>query len=145
MMGAPVAPQHAWSSPVVPPPNHGSTRAPAAGPAVQQQLLEEVENGLLLHFSSTQTQLLSAYGFTHHIHPTSVVPKMDGLVQAGWRRVHDYFFPPGGSVNDRVNYLNLHYDKMDAVLTYAVRHLRCFMAKIDIKAFFRHIGTDPSD
>lgn len=34
---------------------------------------------------------------------------------------------------------------MDAALAYVARYPGCFMAKIDIKAFFRHISTDPID
>jgi hypothetical protein len=145
MHGAPVAPQHAWPAVVQAQPNHNSALAVEAKSSVEQQLVDEIRSGILLRFNGNRMQSLQPFGFLSHVHPMGAVEKLDGPTRVGWRIVHDYSFPKGGAVNDCINYLRLQYDKMDAALAYVARHKGCYMAKIDITAFFRHLPTDPSE
>ena len=107
--------------------------------------MDEIDTGMLLKFEEKRLSALQPFGFVSHVHPMGAVEKLDGTTRVGWRIVHDYSFPKGGAVNDRINYVRLQYDKMDAALAYVARHPGCYMAKIDVTAFFRHLPTDPSD
>jgi hypothetical protein len=73
------------------------------------------------------------------LHPVGLLPKGDTKV----RLIHDFSSPGGASLNDYIDYVRCSYDKLD--VAYAAMRTGCWLAKIDIEAFFRHIGMDPFD
>lgn len=145
LWGAPVCALGQWPDAVPPPCNHASVYEQGATSIVHQQLCEEVESGLLLRLSGSRVQQLKPYGFLDHVHPMGAVPKMEGSKIAGYRIIQDYSFPRGCSVNDRINYLRMKYDKVDKALEFVAGYPMCWLAKIDIKGFFRHLPMHPND
>ncbi|MEY2838654.1 MAG: hypothetical protein RJB60_953, partial [Pseudomonadota bacterium] len=72
-------------------------------------------------------------------HPLSVVPKSGGKA----RVVHDFSAPEGGCLNDRIDFLKTRLPQHDAV--FAALKPGMYMAKLDLRAFFRHVPLDPAD
>jgi len=114
-------------------PNHGSCAQGNAHALASAIIAAEFAEGLISQ---------PPPGVRHEcrwIHPLGCVPKGADAV----RVIHDFSSPAGQSVNDRIDYAPLSFDKVDAA--FAVLRLCMFMAKIDIRAFFRHIPMDPAD
>ena len=59
------------------------------------------------------------------------------------RIIHDFSSPASDSVNDHIDYVRTSYDKVDGA--FRAMSEPCYIAKIDITAFFRHIPIDPAD
>jgi len=125
--------------------NYKSMFAPGAIRSVHEQLKAEVEQGVLLRFKPQHFQALEPHAFFNHIHPMGAVPKWEGTVQTGWRIIQDYSSPKDHSINDRIDYMSMSFDKMDGPLSYVSKWPGCFLAKIDIKGFFRHVPVDPME
>lgn len=79
------------------------------------------------------------------MHPMGGVPEMDGTTQAGVRVIQVYAYPKLNSVNEFVSSLPVMFSKMDEVVDYVERNMRCCAAKIDPSNFFRHPPFDPLD
>ena len=81
------------------------------------------------------------------VHPLAVLPKGSDKC----RLIHDYSSSRSDSINSRIDYdartsynkVRTSYDKVDGA--FRVMRRACWSAKIDIKAFFRHIPLDPAD
>lgn len=125
--------------------NHPSALSPEFYDAVHSNRVQECGSGLLLRVPPWQRHVFESVGFGRWLHPLGAVYKYNGTLISGVRVIDDYSFPSGGSVNDRINYLRLRYDKVDNALAFVYRHPGCYAAKIDIKGFFRHIAVDPFD
>jgi hypothetical protein len=104
------------------------------GPLAQEVLRGERDGGMLAEPGDWFVR-----EHAHWWHPLGVIHKAPGKV----RIIHDFSSPHGRSLNDCIDYVRLSYDKVDA----AFRSLRpgCWLAKIDIAAFFRHVPLDPAD
>ena len=89
MHGAPVAPQHAWPAAVPIQPNHSSALTTDARTSVQQQLVDEIDTGILLKFKEKRSSAFQPFGLLSHVHPMGAVEKLDGTSRVGWRIVHD--------------------------------------------------------
>ena len=114
-------------------PNHGSCREPWRAAKAGAIIDEEARQGFIIE---------APRGLADRCrwkHPLGVIPKGADKV----RIIHDFSAPTGGSINDHIDYVRLGYDKVDAAFS-AMRR-GCFLAKIDISAFFRHIPLDPAD
>lgn len=114
--------------------NYASCRDPIMGPIADGVLCEEMRTGVLARPGEWFLREQAKWW-----HSVGVLPKAPGKV----RVIHDFSSPSGSSLNDRIDYVKLSYDKVDA----AFRAMRpgCWLAKIDITAFFRHIPLDPAD
>ena len=72
-------------------------------------------------------------------HPLSVVPKHGGKA----RIVHDFSAPEGDCLNDHINFLKTRLPQHDEV--FATLKPGMYMAKVDLRWFFRHVPLDPAD
>ena len=113
--------------------NHGSCVDASRAKMASEILNHELEQGFL---AVAPTTLRARCKW---IHPLGLIPKGEDKV----RIIHDFSAPAGGSLNDKIDYVRLGYDKVDAA--FAALRRGCYMAKIDISAFFRHIPLDPAD
>lgn len=117
---------------------------------VQTILRDEKDQGLLINIAVAtmsprrRTELRSAQ-FFDFIHPMGAVPKLDGTKRVGTRVIQDYSFPRGNAVNDRIDYLPVQFDKLDAAVHYISAYPKCCAAKVDISGFFRNLPIDPTD
>jgi hypothetical protein len=69
-----------------------------------------------------------------------------GLIPKGvakCRIIHNLSAPFRDSINSRIDYVRTSYDKVDGA--FRAMQSPCYLAKIDITAFFRHIPLDPAD
>ena len=114
--------------------NHGSFDDPWRGPRARAILQGEADQGFILRVSNARMRERCQW-----IHPLGAIPKGADKV----RIIHDFSAPAGGSLNDCQDYVRLRYDKVDAA--FSAMRASCFMAKIDISAFFRHVPLDPAD
>lgn len=114
-------------------PNHGSCADPVRGPIAAEVLAGEVREGMLW----APSPWLRAR--CQWVHALGVLHKAPGKV----RVIHDFSAPAAGSLNNCIDYVRLRYDGIDEA--FAGMRPGCYMAKIDITAFFRHVGLDPAD
>ena len=113
--------------------NHGSCRDPARWAMANAIIEDEARQGFI---AEAPKALLPRCRW---VHPLGLIPKGEDKV----RIIHDFSSPAGASVNDRIDYVRLSYDKVDA--TFGAMRQGCFLAKTDISAFFRYIPLDPAD
>lgn len=96
---------------------------------VEAQLKEEIRLG---HYVTTQEDplIISSLG---------AIPKADGN---GIRLIHDCSRPEGKSINYFASPDKFQFDSVDS----AIKHVTPYswMAKLDIKAAYRHVGLSPS-
>jgi hypothetical protein len=135
-----------------------------------QFLLYLVEHGLSLTDSSTPLEPFkcrnykSAYSAFHHVntaladdilrqrifrqypgetfdfvHALGAVPKTATSV----RVIHDHSRPYGRSLNAALSQTNFSFDSVDDAV--ALMTHKCYMAKVDIEAAYRHVPIDPAD
>ena len=73
------------------------------------------------------------------VHPLGAIAKSDG----GVRAIHDFSCPADDCLNDHILYAPTKLAKHDEMFGVLRKHM--YMAKLDLKAFFRHIPIDPHD
>lgn len=109
--------------------NYKSTQEHAA--LVEKQLSAELAAGQLIR--------QPAGAVSHHIHALGAIPKSAEEV----RIIHDLSSPAGQSINDRITYLHCPWASLDDALRLVTRG--CWMARVDIKQYYRPIPVDPAD
>lgn len=116
--------------------NHRSCEDERLCASAAQILQTECDTGMILRIKPSQWQQQHCLWW----HALGLEPKGD---EGDCRIIHDFSAPAGTSLNDHIDYVRTSYDRVDA----AFRAMRrgCWLAKIDISAFFRHIGLDPFD
>ena len=117
-------------------PNHPSMRDAERAPLAAAVLQEEVDQGLIVCVDGCRWMLSNQCLWWH---PLGALPKAPMKV----RVIHDHSAPSGAALNDGVDYVRTSYAGVDRAFV-AVRP-GCYMAKLDLKAFFRHLGIDPAD
>ena len=122
-----------------------SASAPEHADRMHAIIQGEVDDGVLLRFPPEQLPLLRAHGFLDHVHPLGAVPKFERVQFVDTRPIHEYSYPAGKSVNHHIDYLSVRQDRTDDALAFLHAHPGCFMAKIDIKSFFRVVPLHPAD
>jgi hypothetical protein len=73
------------------------------------------------------------------VHALGAVPKTATTV----RVIHDHSRPFGRSLNDALSQSNFSFDSVDDAV--ALMTHKCYMAKVDIEAAYRHVLIDPAD
>ena len=111
-------------------PNYGSTREHEAQISVQMRA--DFSRGRIL---SPPPPLASAY-----VHPLGAIPKPPGTTV---RIIHNLSAPLHYSVNDNVTYKPCKWASLDDA--FALMTEGCFLARVDIEEYYRHIPVDPAD
>lgn len=95
----------------------------------------------LLRAELHQQQLLrEPPGFpAAHIHALAAIPKSAEEV----RIIHDLSRPRGQAINDYITYLHYPWASLDNALRLVTPG--CWMARVDIRQYYRHIPIDPTD
>lgn len=110
--------------------NYSSATSPPHRPAVENQIITEIENHRYL-IVDTQPMITSALG---------AIPKKDGI---NVRLIHDCSRPVGGAVNDFADNSPFSYQCIsDAVDLLQPGH---YMAKLDLKEAYRSVKTHPTN
>lgn len=126
--GLPVLPPEATLAPAVCP-NYSSSKEHSA--LVNKQLVAELAAGQLLRQPPGQTAT--------HIHALGAIPKSADEV----RIIHDLSRPLGQSINDQITYKQYTWASIDDAL--ALVTPGCYMARVDVRNYYRHIPIDPAD
>jgi hypothetical protein len=72
-----------------------------------------------------------------YVHSLGAVPKTESTV----RVIHDHSRPVGRSLNDALTQSNISFQSVDDAIR--LMSPRCYMAKVDIEAAYRHVPIDP--
>ncbi len=112
--------------------NYASTREYAQ--LVEQQLHAELADHQLLRQPTG--------GQAAHIHALAAIPKSPPPVEEV-RVIHDLSRPAGQAVNDYITYKHYTWASLDDALRMVTPN--CFMARVDIRQYYRHIPIDPAD
>jgi hypothetical protein len=109
--------------------NHPSAIDKSVKHLVERQILEEIQEGRYI-IVQEKPSIVS---------PLAAIPKSDGSI----RLIHDASRPIGQAVNDYV--VNSRSEKYQSVKDAENLIIPgCFMAKIDLKSAYRHVGIHPS-
>ena len=110
--------------------NYPSATGPENRAKVESQIREEIAQGRYI-VTKDKPLVISALG---------AIPKQDSQ---DIRLIHDCSRPTGKGVNSYANPEKFHFESIDN----AVRHISrgSWMAKVDIKAAYRHVGLNPSE
>jgi hypothetical protein len=109
--------------------NYASTREQAH--LVEKQLREELAARQLLRAPDSAA--------VSHIHALAAIPKSAEEV----RVIHDLSRPKGQAINDYITYKQYTWASLDDALRLV--HPGYFMARVDIRQYYRHIPVDPAD
>lgn len=126
--GLPVLPPDTELSPSVVS-NYGSAHEHSA--LVSQQLLGDLQARQLLRQPAGRS--------TRHIHDIAAIPKSVEEV----RIIHDLSAPAGRSINDAITYKQYKWASIDDALALVTPN--CFMARVDVRNYYRHFPIDPAD
>ena len=98
---------------------------------VDRQLAADLRSGQLLRQPAGQAAT--------HIHALAAIPKSADEV----RIIHDLSRPLGRSINDSITYKQYSWASIDDAV--ALVTPGCFMARVDVRNYYRHFPIDPAD
>ena len=110
--------------------NYKSATDPIPAPLVEKQLREELSTFKIIRTESPSR-------FSHAI-GGRLRPERGDI-----RITHDLGRPRGLSVNDATLFLKMKWDSFDSLAAFVTRH--CYIARIDLKWYYRHFPVDPVD